>query len=185
NYHARLQMMAESKPLVLGEFGIDSLREGEAAKCEMLSWQIELAFRAGLAGAVVFSFTDDWHRGGQAVEDWKMGLTTATRERKESFTVVQKVFATAPHFPLATTPKVSVVVASYNGDRTLKACLDSFTKLNYPDYEVILVDDGSTDTTPQLAQQFRWGKSEIPPSTEPAPQQLVISAEHGRFRYFR
>ena len=32
NYLARLQMLAESKPLVLGEFGIDSLREGEAGQ---------------------------------------------------------------------------------------------------------------------------------------------------------
>ena len=30
NYLARLQMLAESKPLLLGEFGMDSLREGEA-----------------------------------------------------------------------------------------------------------------------------------------------------------
>ena len=30
NYLARLQMTTESKPLLLGEFGIDSLREGEA-----------------------------------------------------------------------------------------------------------------------------------------------------------
>lgn len=185
NYLARLQMMADAKPLVLGEFGIDSLREGEAAKCGMLAWQIESAFRAGLAGTVVFSFTDDWHRGGQPVLDWNMGLTTAAREKKASFAAVQKLFRAAPHFPLLRTPKVSVVVASYNGDRTLKACLESLTKLNYPDYEVILVDDGSTDTTPQLAQQFRWGKSEIPPSPNTAPQQLVISTEHGRFRYFR
>jgi GT2 family glycosyltransferase len=185
NYLARLQMLAESKPLVLGEFGIDSLREGEPAKCEMLAWQIELAFRAGLAGAVVFSFTDDWQRGGQPVADWAMGLSTKARAKKESFGVVQKLFRAAPHFPLPRTPKVSVVVASYNGDRTLKACLDSLTKLNYPDYEVILVDDGSTDATPQLAQQFRWGKSEIPARPETNPRQLVISAEHGRFRYFR
>lgn len=185
SYLARLQMMADGKPLVLGEFGVDSRREGEAAKCEMLSWQIEFAFRAGLAGAVVFSFTDDWHRGGQPVLDWNLGLTTASRERKESFAAVRKAFAVAPRFPLAGMPKVSVVVASYNGDRTLKACLESLTKLNYPDYEVILVDDGSTDTTPQLAQQFRWGKSEIPPGPDVAPAQLVISAEHGRFRYFR
>ncbi|HEY3913367.1 MAG TPA: glycoside hydrolase family 2 TIM barrel-domain containing protein, partial [Verrucomicrobiae bacterium] len=39
NYLARLQMMADSKPLVLGEFGIDSLREGEQQKCEILQWQ--------------------------------------------------------------------------------------------------------------------------------------------------
>jgi GT2 family glycosyltransferase len=154
NYLARLQMMAESKPLVLGEFGIDSLREGEAAKCEMLSWQIEGVFRAGFAGAVVFSFTDDWFKDQRQVEDWKMGLTTIHREPKESFTVVQKMFHAAPHFPLVCAPKVSVVIASYNADRTLKACLESLGKLNYPDYEVVLVDDGSTDTTPQLAAQF-------------------------------
>ena len=64
-YLARLQMMADAKPLLLGEFGIDSLREGEAQKCAMLEWQIEHAFRGGLAGAVVFSFTDDWFRDGQ------------------------------------------------------------------------------------------------------------------------
>lgn len=154
NYLARLQMLADSKPLVLGEFGIDSLREGESAKCEMLSWQIELAFRAGLAGTVVFSFTDDWYRNNRQVEDWKMGLTTAQREPKDSFTAVQEVFHDSPRFPLARWPKVSVVVASYNGERTLKACLDSLGKLDYPDYEVILVDDGSTDATQQLATQF-------------------------------
>ena len=65
NYLARLQMIADTRPLVLGEFGIDSLREGEPRKCEILSWQIETAFRAGLAGTVVFSYTDDWWRGGQ------------------------------------------------------------------------------------------------------------------------
>jgi GT2 family glycosyltransferase len=153
-YLARLQLVADAKPLVLGEFGIDSRREGETAKCEMLSWQIELAFRGGLAGAIVFSFTDDWHHAGQAVTDWEMGLTTATRERKPSFTAVAAAFRQAPKFPLARKPKVSVVVASYNGATTLKACLESLRNLNYPDYEVILVDDGSTDSTPQLAGQF-------------------------------
>src|SRR5258705_5205372 len=40
NYLARLQMLAEARPLLLGEVGIDSLREGEDRKCEMLQWQI-------------------------------------------------------------------------------------------------------------------------------------------------
>ncbi len=153
NYLARLQMLAESKPLLLGEFGFDSRREGEARKCEMLQWQIEGAFRAGLAGAIVFSYTDDWWRGGQAVEDWEMGLTTRDRQPKESFRAVQKMFRAAPYFPLSRYPKVSVVVATYNGERTLKACLDSLGRLNYPDYEVILVDDGSADTTRQITFQ--------------------------------
>ena len=154
NYLARLQMQSNSKPLLLGETGIDSLREGEEPKRSILSWQIEETFRCGLAGAIVFSFTDDWWRGGKPVEDWQMGLTTRNREPKPSFFAVQKSFQAAPCFPLFRYPKVSVVVASYDGDRTLKACLDSLRRLNYPDYEVILVDDGSTDTTRQIASAY-------------------------------
>ncbi len=152
NYLARLQMLADTKPLILGEFGIDSIREGEPAKCEILAWQIESAFRSGLAGTVVFSFTDDWHRGGFQIEDWGFGLTTRERKPKESFAAVQRLYGAAPYYALARYPKVSVVVASYNGARTLKTCLDSLARLNYPNYEVILIDDGSTDRTPEIVQ---------------------------------
>jgi glycosyltransferase involved in cell wall biosynthesis len=151
NYLARLQMIADTKPLILGEFGIDSIREGEEAKCEILSWQIETTFRAGAAGTIVYSFTDDWFRDNRQIEDWGFGLTTRTREPKPSFFTVQRKFSEAPHFPLPACPMVSVVVASYNGARTLAACLDSLENLNYPAYEVILVDDGSTDNTPEIA----------------------------------
>jgi GT2 family glycosyltransferase len=194
SYLARLQLLADAKPLVLGEFGVDSLREGEQAKCEMLAWQTELAFRGGLAGTVVFSFTDDWHHGGEQITDWQMGLTTTGRERKRSFDVVQRMYRAAPRFPLARKPKVSVVVASYNADRTLKACLESLRKLNYPEYEIILVDDGSTDTTPQLAEEFRKAEESGEPtergdSKESAvadsAHQLVASAAGGKFLYFR
>src|SRR5207244_7067980 len=51
-------------------------------------------------------------------------------------------------------PKVSVVVASYNGARTLKTCLESLSQLNYSDYEIILVDDGSTDNTSEVAKHY-------------------------------
>lgn len=163
NYLARLQMLADTRPLVLGEFGIDSGREGESRKCEILSWQIETAFRAGLAGTVVFSYTDDWWRGGRQVQDWTMGLTTRDRERKDSFRAVQKTFRLAPYFPLERQPRVSVVVASYQGGHTLEACLASLERLNYSDYEVILVDDGSTDSTRQIGAahpQIRYFKHE-------------------------
>jgi len=63
-YLSRLQTLAGSKPLLLGELGMDSIREGEDRKSEFLRWQIETAFRAGLAGTVIFSYTDDWFRGG-------------------------------------------------------------------------------------------------------------------------
>ncbi|HEY5915499.1 MAG TPA: glycosyltransferase, partial [Verrucomicrobiae bacterium] len=151
-YLARLQMISGSKPLVLGELGVDSLREGEARKSELLSRQIESAFRGGAAGTVVFSFTDDWWRSGQQIEAWQMGLTTRERQPKNSFYAVQRAFGTAPQLPLARSPRVSVVVASYNGERTLNACLNSLEELDYPDFEVILVDDGSNDATPEIAR---------------------------------
>jgi len=122
-YLARLQMLADVKPLLLGEFGIDSIREGSEQQGQLLHAQIEMAGRAGLAGTIVYSFTDDWFRGGRQVEDWAFGLTTRNREPKKSFFEVQRAYASAPYFPLPRAPKVSVVVASYNGARTLEACL--------------------------------------------------------------
>ena len=176
SYLARLQMLADTKPLVLTEFGVDSIREGETLKSEMLDWQIASAFRNGLAGTVLFSFTDDWVHSGHVIEDWAFGLTTRDRSPKPSFEIVRRAYQEAPPFshrsnwtsPQAKKvneavletgvtgrrPKVSVVVATYNGARTLKACLDSLTRLNYPDYEVIVVDDGSTDATPEIAQRY-------------------------------
>ncbi|HLX70693.1 MAG TPA: glycosyltransferase [Verrucomicrobiae bacterium] len=154
SYLAHLQMVAENKPLLLGEFGIDSLREGEPAKCEMLSWQIEGAFRAGLAGTIVFTFTDEWFKDNRLVEGWEMGLVTRDRRPKDSYAAVRRMFHAAPYFPLPRYPKISVVVASYNGARTLKSCLESLQHLNYPDYEIILVDDGSTDATQQIVSLF-------------------------------
>lgn len=154
NYLARLQMIADSKPLLLGEFGIDSLREGEQRQAEILGWKLELTFRGGAAGAIVYSYTDDWFRGGQQIEDWAFGLTTRDRVPKPAFAVVRERFVKAPYFPLPRWPMVSVVVASYNGARTLLACLESLQHLHYPAFEVILVDDGSTDNTPEIAAQF-------------------------------
>ncbi|HMJ90119.1 MAG TPA: glycosyltransferase, partial [Candidatus Acidoferrum sp.] len=151
NYLSRLQMIADTKPLMIGETGIDSQREGEDHKCEILSWQIEAGFQRGLAGLMIFSFTDDWFRGGLQIEDWTLGLTNRNREPKKSFFAVQRAFADAPYFPLPAVPRVSVVVASYNGGRTLEICLASLEKLNYANYEVVLVDDGSTDATRNIA----------------------------------
>jgi GT2 family glycosyltransferase len=154
NYLARLQMLADTKPVVLGEFGIDSLREGELRQAEILSWQIEAAFRGGAAGAFVYSYTDEWFKDGKAVTGWAFGLTTVERVPKPAAAAVERQFARAPYYPLLSAPRVTVVVASYNGASTLRVCLQSLEHLNYPDYEVILVDDGSTDATQEIAALF-------------------------------
>jgi GT2 family glycosyltransferase len=91
-----------------------------------------------------------------------MGLTTAERKPRSAFATVQRMFERAPYFQLPRTPKVSVVVACYNGAHTLQTCLDSLERLNYPDYEVILVDDGSTDNTAKLVLAKPDGTSPFP-----------------------
>lgn len=154
NYLDRLQSIAGDRPLLLAEFGIDSMREGEKTKAQILSGHIEIAFRAGLAGIFLFAFTDDWYTGGHQIENWFFGLTTRDRKPRPSFHAVAEQFKRAPYFPLPQYPKVSVVVASYNGARTLPACLDSLTHLNYPNYEIVLVDDGSTDDTARVAAHY-------------------------------
>jgi glycosyltransferase involved in cell wall biosynthesis len=49
---------------------------------------------------------------------------------------------------------VSVVVPAYNEERWIGECLTSLADQTHPDYEVIVVDDGSTDATAEIAARF-------------------------------
>ncbi|RPK82927.1 bifunctional glycosyltransferase/CDP-glycerol:glycerophosphate glycerophosphotransferase [Streptomyces sp. ADI98-10] len=51
-------------------------------------------------------------------------------------------------------PRLTVVVPLYNVEEYLGACLSSLAEQTMPDLEVVLVDDGSTDGGPLLAQEF-------------------------------
>ena len=157
-YLLRLQNLTEERPLILGEFGMDTIRHSQEEQAEMLGWHVDSVVRCGLAGTVFFSWTDEWYTGDQEITDWAFGIVTRTREPKKAFHVLRDKLgrdsAGPPHRDLPESPIVSVIVCSYNGAKTLAACLESLSKLNYPNYEVILVDDGSTDNTAEIAQQF-------------------------------
>ncbi len=62
-------------------------------------------------------------------------------------------------------PKVSIVVTAHNMERYLEECLDSVRAQPFADWECLVVDDVSTDSTPRIAQEY--------------------ADSDGRFRYIR
>ena len=51
-------------------------------------------------------------------------------------------------------PRVSICIPTYNGARYLEACLDSVLGQTYSDIEILVVDDGSTDTTFEILERY-------------------------------
>jgi glycosyltransferase involved in cell wall biosynthesis len=154
-YLLRLQNAVGDRPLLLGELGMDSLRNGEQAQADFLAGHVAELRLMGLAGSFVFSWTDDWHTGGEQIADWEFGITRRDRSPKPSCHALRLMHDCSLPRLLAQAPKVSVVVCTYNGGRTLEQCLRSLMALSYPNYEVIVVDDGSTDETRTILQRFR------------------------------
>ena len=153
-YLFRLQNLVGDRPLLLGEIGMDTLRHGETGQAEFLAGHVREATLLGLAGTFVFAWTDEWHTGGYAIDNWAFGITHADRLPKASYHALREVFEVRRADLLAETPRVSVIVCSYNGGRTLDQCLRSLLALDYPDYEVIVVDDGSTDDTRAILARY-------------------------------
>ena len=153
-YLARLHNIAGDRPLVMAEIGLDSRRNGEDIQACSLRWQIQTTFASGCAGAFVFSWTDEWFRGGYDIEDWDFGLTDRDRHPKPALVAASEAFAEVP-FPLCLPwPRISAVVCTYNGERTIRDCLEGLLNLEYPNFEVIVVDDGSTDATAAIAREY-------------------------------
>jgi GT2 family glycosyltransferase len=153
-YLARLHNLAGDRPLVMAEIGLDSRRHGHEEQERVLHWQIEAATAAGCAGAFVFAWTDEWHRGGHDIEDWDFGLTDRQRRPKPALAAVEDAFSRPPFRREGNCPRISVIICSYNGERTLPECLEGVRNLDYPNFEVIVVNDGSTDATDSVVEEF-------------------------------
>ena len=180
-YLARLQQIAGTRPLLLAEAGADSIREGTDGQAAITAMHVRAAFEEGLCGAVAFSWTDEWWRGGNQVDDWAFGLVDAARRPKPALAAVSAAFASAS-FPEAdkhTWPRVSVVVCAYNAGDTLDDCLDSLGHLHYPDFEVIVVNDGSRDATGDIARRYPVRLIEIPNGGLSAARNIGLSAATG------
>jgi O-antigen biosynthesis protein len=153
-YLPRLHNLAGNKPVMMTEMGLDSSRHGETNQARLLASQIARVYAAGFAGTFVFSWTDEWYRGGSEITDWDFGLTTRWRKPKKALSAVRSAFEQAPFPDGLAWPKMSVVVCTYNGSRTIRDCCEGLAELDYPDFEVIVVDDGSKDQTAELVEPY-------------------------------
>ena len=153
-YLPRLQNLAGDRPLLITELGLDSMRKGCEAQAALLEGQVAASFAWGSAGVFVYAWTDEWHRGGEDVHDWDFGLVRRDRSPKPALASVTRAFLDVPFALEARGPRISIVICTYNGSRTLRDCLEGVALVEYPDFETIVVNDGSTDAVPAIAAEF-------------------------------
>ena len=115
-YLARLQNLAEDKPLVLTEFGIDSIREGADEQATILSWQMRAAFEGGVAGTSIFSWTDEWFTGGVTSTTGPSDWSTATAHRSRRSTRCSDIYRGAAAAAARARRRLSVVICAYNAE---------------------------------------------------------------------
>jgi poly-beta-1,6-N-acetyl-D-glucosamine synthase len=56
--------------------------------------------------------------------------------------------------PLTRYPKVSVLIPAHNEERVIESAIIASIAIDYPDYEVVVIDDGSTDATRAIIETY-------------------------------
>ena len=81
-----------------------------------------------------------------------MRSTPAKKDRvKKSVSRLEnsEQYAKSANYPL-----VSIIVPARNEERNIRRCVESLLEQSYPNFEVIVVDDGSTDDTPNILENI-------------------------------
>jgi ABC-type multidrug transport system fused ATPase/permease subunit/glycosyltransferase involved in cell wall biosynthesis len=183
-YLRHLQVVSQDLPLVITELGLGSEKTSEAAQTETLAWQLQRVDEAGCAGAVVFSWTDEWTVNGEAVEGWGFGITDTERNPKPAFKVVRRWARASLRDLRRTWPSVSVVVCARNAEDSIEECLASLEAVDYPRFEVIVCDDGSTDDTAEIAGRSGFRVLELPRVGLAAARNAGVAAAKGEIVAF-
>lgn len=56
---------------------------------------------------------------------------------------------------MKTFPKISVIIPAYNAEKTIKQCIKSLLRQDYPNYEIIIVDHFSSDNTTEIIKKYK------------------------------
>jgi glycosyltransferase involved in cell wall biosynthesis len=117
------------RPLVVGSV---SLRASEECGASDVAWVMDNALRCGAGGTIA-----ECRARGKGT-DGDSEMARVNRQTVRDLDV--------------NWPSISVVVNAHNAESTLDECLSHCDALEYPQLEVIVIDDGSTDATPAIAR---------------------------------
>ena len=107
-----------------------------------------------LAGILAYEGYTAWESGYRAIILWGLTLVFWSTLLMIPLSVYSKnkedKISTTPNTPL-----VSIIIPAYNEEKVIANTINSTIELNYPNKDIIVVDDGSGDKTLQIAKQFQ------------------------------
>ncbi len=150
SYLKRLQNISGDRPLVVSEFGLDSIRNSPETQAHAFSWAMETAHALETAGFTAYAWSDLWFNAGIEITDWNFGLTDRNGNPKPAFHACRDF---KPAVITKTQHSFSIIVCTRNGAHRIVSCLQAIANLTGGPYETIVVNDGSTDSTADLVRR--------------------------------
>lgn len=152
SYLKRLQNIAGDRPLVVSEFGLDSIRNSPETQSETFSWALRIAHAEETAGFTAYAWSDLWFNAGIEITDWSFGITDRNGNPKPAFHTCRDFKTPSPS---KTKHTFSVIVCTRNGAKRIASCLKAIASLAGGPFETIVVNDGSKDETAKVvAKKF-------------------------------
>jgi len=152
-YLPRLHHVAGDRPVLLAEFGLDTGRNSEELQAELFEKALRSTHLAGFAGFTAYAWSDHWFNNGETVVDWSFGLVRRDCSEKPALAALTTEMGKIKAPPLPeVVPKVSLIICTRNGAQRLESCLTAAKAIDYPDLEILVVNDGSTDETAELLE---------------------------------
>jgi len=134
------------------KWGTKKFRTGRKIPAVFPMFLLFLPF--GLSAVLAYEGYTAWESGYRAVILWGLTLVFWSTLLMIPLSVYSKNKEDSlPNTP--NTPLVSIIIPAYNEEKVIASTIESTLEINYPNKDIIVVDDGSTDNTLQIAKRYQ------------------------------